>query len=572
MQRITSNIENGKLVAKLSCGNCQRRKRKCDKESPCSACQQAGLICTPITRARLPRGRHVAQRDGDLRQRVARLEKLLSQRIEEMSVGLTPPEDDTIGKASEPAWSSINEEVVGIRELLDDLVDDELNQPKPDVTEGIQSRTFDILMHGDASCFVQAHILESPPRNVVSALLDVYLSRIDPIFKVCHGPSLRTMLLRAGPLNLAQEALKFSVFFTAVNSLSVSECSQLLGSSKDELNNRLKLAAEVMLSRSGLLTTTNLTVLQAFVVYLAGFRVFKGPRAVCVIVGTAVRIGQFLGLDLENKKHSVFETEMRRRIWYSIGILDLQAAFDSGSYSALANGVLLRNTPLHINDEDISPATGTIPASRLTFCDMTFACATHEMLRQMRRMIYTPLDSDGTPIPTLQKDWTRRYAIVEDCANSLNEKFVIYCNLNDPFQLFTKIVCEAMVVNLRLQVRRPMYRFYSTKPPPNEDLNILQVATEVLEQTVRKTETNEFRAWEWFAWNKWYALAIVLAELCEHTEGSLIERAWMVAEASFAKYKTTIHDPVLWNSLEKLMSKAQSARTLKSGKVVGTEL
>jgi len=61
----------------LSCLQCQQRKRKCDKSNPCQACRQAGLSCTAISRARLPRGRH-AQRDGDLRQRVARLEKLVS--------------------------------------------------------------------------------------------------------------------------------------------------------------------------------------------------------------------------------------------------------------------------------------------------------------------------------------------------------------------------------------------------------------------------------------------------------------------------------------------------------------
>ncbi|KAF8854288.1 hypothetical protein BDZ45DRAFT_747654 [Acephala macrosclerotiorum] len=59
-------------------------------------------------------------------------------------------------------------------------------------------------------------------------------------------------------------------------------------------------------------------------------------------------------------------------------------------------------------------------------------------------------------------------------------------------------------------------------------------------------------------------MAIVFAELCEHAERPLVERAWTVAEASFAKYKASLRDPTLWGSLEKLRRKAQSARSVKS--------
>jgi hypothetical protein len=176
-------------------------------------------------------------------------------------------------------------------------------------------------------------------------------------------------------------------------------------------------------------------------------------------------------------------------------------------------------------------------------------------------MIHIPLDFDRYPVPTMQQTWAQRHAVVEDCARSLSEKFVRYFNTTDPFQLFTNIVCNAMVVALRLHVRRPMYRFSISDPPPHDDFNVLEVATEVLEQSSHKTENNAFKTWKWFAWVKWHALAIVLTELlCEDLHGPLVERAWNIAETGFAKVKNTIQDPVLWTSLEKLMGKAQSVR------------
>lgn len=69
---------------RLSCEMCRQRKIKCDKLSPCTNCQRFGTICIPVERARLPRGRtgrpvleRAPDSDGELRDRVARIEQLL---------------------------------------------------------------------------------------------------------------------------------------------------------------------------------------------------------------------------------------------------------------------------------------------------------------------------------------------------------------------------------------------------------------------------------------------------------------------------------------------------------------
>jgi hypothetical protein len=202
---------------------------------------------------------------------------LSSKRIEEPA----EPEalhDDTGSKAAtvpDSAWTSISEEIIGIRDLVDSLAgDDSYNRPveTKETTESGQTQRFDVLLYGDASCFVQPHVLESPPDTIVSKLVDIYLQRVDPIFKVTHTPSLRRTLLGANTLTRAQEALKFAVLFTAVNTLDEEECSQQLNISREVLSGNLQLAAEVLLSRNGLLTTPDLTVLQAFVIYLVSLR------------------------------------------------------------------------------------------------------------------------------------------------------------------------------------------------------------------------------------------------------------------------------------------------------------
>ena len=89
-----------------------------------------------------------------------------------------------------------------------------------------------------------------------------------------HMPALRSLLLseeREGsdPFDCpSREALKFSICFTAICSLSEVEVRKMFLEKKENILNRFRLATEVMLSRAGLLTTSDLAVLQAFVIYL----------------------------------------------------------------------------------------------------------------------------------------------------------------------------------------------------------------------------------------------------------------------------------------------------------------
>lgn len=49
--------------ARLTCETCKRRKVKCDKLRPCTACRRAKIHCVAVERARLPRGRSAKQKN-----------------------------------------------------------------------------------------------------------------------------------------------------------------------------------------------------------------------------------------------------------------------------------------------------------------------------------------------------------------------------------------------------------------------------------------------------------------------------------------------------------------------------
>ena len=91
-----------------------------------------------------------------------------------------------------------------------------------------------------------------------------------------------------------------------------------------------------------------------------------------------VRIAQALGLHRNScyVGFSLFQSEMRRRLWWAICVIDSGLAMDRGSDSVILKGSFNTNLPLHINDEDIWLGGPEEVPEREHFTDMTFRYGT----------------------------------------------------------------------------------------------------------------------------------------------------------------------------------------------------
>lgn len=298
----------------------------------------------------------------------------------------------------------------------------------------------------------------------------------------------------------------------------------------------------------------------------AGRRTCPGCKKIWTLIASAVRIGQTLGLDNdEGRFRTSFEMEIRRRVWYSIGVLDMQAAFDGGSHSVIANNGVLGRPPLNIDDSVLSSASSSTPlVEQPGLTDMSHNSMMHEALICWRRLTHIPTDSEGQPVK-IRQEWTNRSKIVKDWEQRIHKRFLRHCDILQPFQRFMKFVGQDMIITMRLLERRPMHRLFSAGPPPTDDLDILELATDIVERSFLKFTDLGFAPWSWFAWVKWYVLAIMLAELCGHGTGASIDRAWKVAEEAFSTFADLVIDDILWRSIEKLMRKARSARDASRG-------
>jgi len=105
-------------------------------------------------------------------------------------------------------------------------------------------------------------------------LCHVYMEQVDPILKILHRPSLSKWMLDGQPyLSYPQDhpsvrALGSAMCYIGACSMTESQCLGLFHVQKATLLADCQHMCEYMIERSGLLTTKDPTVLQAFVLYL----------------------------------------------------------------------------------------------------------------------------------------------------------------------------------------------------------------------------------------------------------------------------------------------------------------
>jgi hypothetical protein len=98
------------------------------------------------------------------------------------------------------------------------------------------------------------------------------MDNVNPLLKVTHIPSLQARIIEAASnvrnINPALEALMFSIYCTAVLSLTAEDCQTTFGSSKEDLLSIYQSGCQQALWRCGFLRTSDRDSLTALYLYL----------------------------------------------------------------------------------------------------------------------------------------------------------------------------------------------------------------------------------------------------------------------------------------------------------------
>ncbi|ORY71978.1 fungal-specific transcription factor domain-containing protein [Pseudomassariella vexata] len=563
-----SSASSGKTPRVLACVLCQHRKIKCDRHTPCANCVKANVTCTPSTPAPARKRRRPNQ---DLQQRLSRCEELLQEyattKPSPTSTETQGPDDPwkSAGKLIEDdggvrfmdsyLWAEVHDELRAMREIVDNDDKDDDSYCTPSDAQTPDQNTALIFSDGGSGSGWGSSTEDLHPEPAHAfRLWQTFLDRVNPLTKVIHVPTIQPLIVEAAtsraniPKNV--EALLFSIYSMSAIALSEQECLSMLGYTKDEAFKRFSTGVRITLMRIGILHKYNLVILQAMVLYLMSLSGRYDRHAAWILNGVIVRIAQKMGLhrDGDTLGLPAFESEMRRRVWWQIVLLDATYALMSGLGQSLLPRSWDTKEPRNINDADLFPTMNSVEA-RDGPTDMIFCLTNYEIAKLLLR--YPGLESvilqnelgDPNSPPTAEVDAAREK--LDELDEKLSEVIRKYGDLSmGPVHELAIKTRSTMMSKLRDLICPPREQpEWGTEILTPKD-NLFKIAVSTGENSViLYTQAQKMGYFLWFEMAHFQieVFLYMVGQLCTRPQGKLVERAWLVVE-QFYQFHTELFD------------------------------
>lgn len=474
-------------------------------------------------------------------------------------------------------WSRVNDELDRLKMDTRSLAGDESDSSEDDASPGKTPSTQELERSpSERHAFLFRHNLSPstpdlrefhPLPSQIPFLLDVFSENVNLFIQIVHIPTATKMVrgLRGSGMTgctPAHEALMFSIYYAAINSMEEDDIMTNFGSSKSDLNLRYRLGLEHALAKADFLNVPDIVLVQAFALFLCLVRRHDSPRFVWMMTGLVIRMAQYLGLQRDGTHFThltPFEIEMRRKVWRLVCALDVRASEDQGTDLTIPSGSFDTRVPLNLNDEDIDPETKHMPTERDGVTDMSFARIFFGMDDIVRQMM-APSVRDGV-------------AGLEDQSRLLNK---IYQNFEQGYCQHTTesgniaywvgvTIARLVMAKMTLIVFLPIL-FSSQSEDISDEVRtkLLVSAIEVAEYNHALNAEQACRQWRWLyqTYTHWHAIVYLMIEISRRPWSPIVERAWVALHSSFLIPAQAPMDKNLdiWVPLRKLMQKASKHR------------
>jgi Fungal specific transcription factor domain len=378
-----------------------------------------------------------------------------------------------------PFWASINDEVEEIREMLDDQeFDSDSDTPIPP-SDAVTEPNHQSFIMGYSSSDVDLKPLHPLPSQI-PFYWQTFLENVQPLVKLLHTPTMNKVIKEVQNnldcLSKSTEALMFAIYFATITSMNTNEVRfwgvssveapvnilqvhTNFGIEKEPLLKKYRFAVEQALAKASFLNTNEIVTVQALVLFLVCVRRHDDTRFVWSLTGLALRIAQSLGLHRDGSVFglSPFDTEMRRRLWWQVCILDTRASEDHGSDPSILDYSFDTKFPLSINDDDLDPNATEAPVPREGVSEMTFCLIRYEICNLTRRLTYTPPGDAPCKLAGKQPlSLEEKEELVRNCARHLEKTYLRYCEDAGPLYWVAATVARLIIAKMSLIIYHPL--------------------------------------------------------------------------------------------------------------------
>ncbi|RAL06543.1 uncharacterized protein BO97DRAFT_328361, partial [Aspergillus homomorphus CBS 101889] len=615
-----------------SCLSCRARKIRCDRGQPCASCERADAPCVyPPGPGRAPK----QARNARLLDRISRLETII-RRLEEENVQCDPASGHGSGSSATPPveqlgrlvvndtrsyyisnvlWARLGDEVEELRDALDEPT----SEPEDSWTEepassfhtmprGLGTNAAIMGFRSLASSLTALH----PALSESVALLEIFKQNVAPLVRIFHMPTLLRLYWDAvaavDTVEKETEALLFAIYYSAVISMEPAQCLATLGVERSLALRTYRFAVEQALARANLLNTQNITLLQATVLFLTALRNEDDSRTIWSLTALIFHIAQAMGLHRDGAPFGLppLETELRRRLWWYICLLDNRSSEYHGCQPIVQDeSTFDTRMPLNINDADLSAATRHPPPERADATEMTFCLIRCHAMLVMWKIGYIPATlPSAVPSSSSSSSSSRnqapaltladREALAQELQTRLETEYLPHytnASSNDPFHAVAAAVTRLIIARTWLVVYYPSQTntnevttttttttTAATNNPDPTRTRLFDLSLSVLSLSSALLANAAIQQWAWHYQThfQWHATVLVLSEICRRPPSPQCDRAWDYVNSVYARWSENMRASAsghwrnesgargaLWRPVMRLMAKARYVREIQ---------
>jgi hypothetical protein len=187
--------------------------------------------------------------------------------------------------------------------------------------------------------------------------------------------------------------------------------------------------------------------------------------------------------------------------------------------------------------------------------DTTFSVIRYQVART-----YGKIESQRFTHQTLAE----KEKILEECFNSIELKYLTYCDESDNTLYWLVKNVTRMIVDKSWFMLYLSPTWLQGKASMSRGLQerLFLLAIEIIERTQEMEHDPRAFKWSWLSHNyfQWLPRAFILAELCNRERSDIVDRAWKAINATFETWSQTTANSKNGIMLKRLMAKAKAKR------------
>ena len=376
-----------------------------------------------------------------------------------------------------------------------------------------------------------------PTKEVADMLITTYHENVHFLARVVHWPSFQLQydnfwisILSGLEPPPSQQAIVLAIMFNAVASMEEEALTAIFGRPKSKVIANFQQGTEVALSKAQVLRTTKIETVQAFVAYLIPMCRDQMSRAHSVLVGTAIRLAECLGMHRDPA--DVYglppvDCQVRRTVWFQLCFLDFRTGEVHGPRPCIKRDDYDTKFPLNIDDADLMAGKAE---SNTRFTDMTLSRIRFEC-NEMHRIIWY----DRLRLEKRKITLTHLLGKIESFRKAMLSKYTPILDVSIPLQHYARTAMTLLLERMNVMVLHRYVNNYGLEVPARIRQVCLTGGVNQMAAAVELEREPDLQKWRWYngAHQQWHTAFLLLVEVYRFPNRREAPRIWQICDFVF---------------------------------------